>query len=227
MEITAIVTGAWNAFATKITTFLPKIIGALLILVAGWLLARLLRYATTKFLKLVKLDVAAEATGVKDFLGKGNVQKTVSEIIGALIYWFVMIIVVVASLDALGLPIVSDMLNAVVLYIPNVVAAVVVLTLGVLLGSFLSKVVETAASNAEIKFANILGKASLYVVVFFAGSIAVIQLGIGEEVIAAAFIILLGATALALSLAFGLGGREVAGDYLKKWLEDKRTAKKA
>jgi hypothetical protein len=227
MEITAVVTGAWNVFATKITSFLPQLIGSVLILVGGWLVARLLRYLSVKLLKLVKLDVAAEATGVKGFLEKGNVQKTVSEIIGSLIYWFVMIIVLVASLDALGLPLVSDMLNAVVLYIPNVVAAVVVLTLGVLLGSFLEKIVQTAASNAEISFAEGLGKASLYAVVFFAVSIALIQLGIGEEVVASAFIILFGASALALALAFGLGGREVAGEYLNKWLNQKKISKKA
>ena len=227
MEITAVVTGAWSAFATKISAFLPEMIGAVLILIAGWLLARFFRYLSVKLLKLVKLDVAAEATGVRAFLDKGNVHKTISEIIGSLVYWFVMVIVLVASLDALGLPIVSGMLKTVVLYIPNVVAAVVVLTLGVLLGSFLSKVVQTAASNAEISFSEGLGKTSLYAVVFFAATIALIQLGIGEDVVASAFIILFGATALALALAFGLGGREVAGEYLKKWLDNKKSAKKA
>jgi hypothetical protein len=71
-----------------------------------------------------------------------------------------------------------------------------------------------------------LGKAALYAIIFFSGAVALIQLGIGEEVVASAFIIAFGAAALALGLAFGLGGKEIAGDYLKKWLEEKKTPTK-
>ena len=187
----------------------------------------MIRYATVKFLKLIKLDTAAESTGVKEFLAKGNVHKSTSEIIGSLLYWFLMIIVLVASLDALGLPIVSDLLNAVVLYIPNVIAAVIVLTLGVLFGSLLSAVVRTAASNAGLGIAEELSKVAFYGIMVFASSIALIQLGIGKDVIESTFEILLGAVALAPALAFGLGGREVAAEYLKKWLETKKASKAA
>ena len=138
-----------------------------------------------------------------------------------------MILVLIASLDALGLPIVSDILDNIFLYIPNVVAAILVLSFGILLGNLLSAVVRTAASNAGLAIAEGLGKTALYAIIFFSGTIALVQLGIGEGVIASAFIISFGATALALALAFGLGGREIAAAYLKKWLEEKKnTAKK-
>ncbi|MFH0843861.1 MAG: hypothetical protein V1930_00155, partial [Pseudomonadota bacterium] len=81
----------------------------------------------------------------------------------------------------------------------------------------------TAASNAGLPIAEGMGKATFYTIVFFSGSIALIQLGIGEEVVTAAFVITFGATALALALAFGLGGKEAAADYLRKWLEEKKT----
>lgn len=227
MEVTAVVTDVWTAFSTKIGLFIPKLIGAMIIFLMGLLIARLVRYATVKFLKLIKLDTAAEKTGVRDFLAKGNIHKTSSEIIGSLLYWFLMIIVLVASLDALGLPIVSDLLNSVVLYIPNVIAAVIVLTMGVLLGNLLATVVRTAASNAGLGIAEELGKVALYAVMVFASSIALIQLGIGREVVAFTFEIILGSVALALALAFGLGGREMAAEHLKKWLETKKTQKQA
>jgi len=223
MELTTVVTGAWNAFATKITAFLPALIGAIIIFVAGWIIARLVKLGTERLLKLVRFNAATEKTGVNKFLKKGEIVKPPSEIVGSLVYWFIMILVIIASLDALGLPIVSDLLNSIFLYIPNVVAAIIVLVLGFLMGNLLSAVVRTAASNAGLKNAEGLGKISLYAIVVFVSAIALIQLGIGEEIVTAAFGIAFGATALAIALAFGLGGREMAAEYLKRWLEEKKT----
>jgi hypothetical protein len=226
MEVTTVVTGAWNAFATKITAFLPELIGAIIIFVVGWIIARLVKLGVEKLLKLVRFNTATEKTGVNKFLKKGEIIKAPSEIVGALVYWFIMILVLIASLDALGLPIVSDMLNSIFLYIPNVVAAIIVLVLGVLMGNLLAAVVRTAASNAGLKNAEGLGKISLYAIVVFVSAIALIQLGIGEEIVVSAFGLVFGAAALALALAFGLGGRDVAADYLKRWLAEKKTPAK-
>ena len=222
MEFTAVVTGAWSAFATRITAFLPKLIAAVIIFVVGWFVARLVRLAVVKLLGLIRFDTATEKTGVKAFLVKGNIVKTPSEIVGMFTYWFIMILVIIASFDALGLPIVSDLLNSIFLYIPNVVAAIIVLILGFLLGSLLAAVVRTATSNAGFKNAEAMGKVALVAIVFFSGAVALIQLGIGEEVVVSAFGIAFGAFALALALAFGLSGKDVAADYLKRWLEEKK-----
>ncbi len=226
MQVTTVVSGAWNAFATKITAFLPALIGAIIVFVVGWIVARLVKLTVVKLLTLIRFEKATEKTGVNEFLRKGNIAKTSSEIIGALVYWFIMILVIIASLDALGLPIVSDLLNSIFLYIPNVVAAVIVLILGFLLGNLLSTVVRTAASNAGLETAEGMGKVALYAIVFFSGAIALNQLGIGEEIVAAAFIIAFGAFALAMAIAFGLGGRDAAAEYLKRWLEEKKTPAK-
>ena len=118
MEITAVVKGAWDAFATKITVFLPELIGAIIIFVAGLIIAKFINMGVVKLLRLVRFDSAAEKTGVKAFLDKGKILKMPSEIIGSLTYWFVMILVIIASMDALGLPIVSGILNDIFLYIP-------------------------------------------------------------------------------------------------------------
>jgi hypothetical protein len=226
MEITTVVTGAWNAFATKITAFLPELIGAIIIFIGGWIVARLVKLGVVKFLALVRFEKATEKTGVQEFLKKGGIVKTPSEILGSLVYWFIMILVIIAALDTLGLPIVSDLLNSIFLYIPNIVAAIIVLILAVLVGNLLSAVVRTAASNAGLKHAEGLGKMALYALIFFSGAIALIQLGIGEEIVTAAFGIAFGAFALALALAFGLGGRDAAAEYLKRWLEEKKAPAK-
>ncbi|MGM0428507.1 MAG: mechanosensitive ion channel family protein [Thermodesulfobacteriota bacterium] len=223
MEIMATVTGAWNAFATKITAFLPLLIGAIIIFIIGWIIARLIRAGVVRLLRLIRFDSAGEKAGLNEFLSKGNITKTPSEIIGSLVYWFIMILVLIASLDALGLPIVSDMLNDIFLYIPNVVAAVIVLVLGILFGNLLSTVIRTAASNAGVTAAPTLGNIAFYAIIFFSGAIAMIQLGVGEKIVASAFVIVFGASALAMALAFGIGGREIAAEYLRKWLEKKVT----
>ena len=221
MELTTIVIGAWNAFSTKVMGFLPNLIGAVIIFVAGWLFSRIVKLGVVKLLKLIRFDTAGEKTGLNEFLQKGNLTKTPTQIVGTLIYWFFMILVLIASLDALGLPIVSDMLNEVFLYIPNVVAAIIVLVLGMLFGNLVSAVVRTTASNADIAAADGLGKAALYAIILFSASIALVQLGIGEDIVASAFIIAFGATALAIAIAFGLGGKDLATDLMKKWLEQK------
>ncbi|HUT71292.1 MAG TPA: hypothetical protein VMW89_11500 [Desulfatiglandales bacterium] len=223
MQVTTVVTGAWNAFATKITAFLPALIGAIIIFVIGWIVARLVRLGVVKLLALVRFDKATEKGGVNEFLKKGDITKTPSEILGILVYWFIMILVIIASLDALGLPIVSDLLNSIFLFIPNVVAAIIVLILGFLVGNLLAAVVRTAASNAGLKAADGMGKLALYALVIFSVAIALDQLDIGEDIVAAGFIIAFGAVALALALAFGLGGRDAAADYLKRWLVEKKT----
>ena len=225
MQITTVVKGAWEAFAAKIIAFLPMLIGAVIIFVAGLLAARLLKYLIMKLLKLVHLDQAGEKTGLNEFLKKGNVLKPPSEIVGMLVYWFFMILVLIATLDALGLPIVSELLDDVFYYIPNVVAAIIVIVLGILLGNLLSSVVRTAASNAGLAVAEGLGKAALYAIVFFSAVIALVQVGIGADVVESAFVIAFGAVALALAIAFGLGGKDVAAGYLQKWLKETKTPK--
>lgn len=226
MEITAVVQGAWDAFATKITVFLPKFLGAIIIFVIGLLIAKLINLSIGKFLRLIRFDTAAEKTGIREFLNKGHILKNPSEIIGSLAYWFIMILVIIASLDALGLPIVSDILNDIFLYIPNVVAAIIVMILGIMFANLLSAIVRTAASNAGLASSDGLGKLALVAVIYFSCAVALIQLGIGKEIVASAFALVFGAAALALALAFGLGGKDVAAQYLKKWLEEKKPSGK-
>jgi len=225
MQITTVVKSAWDAFNAKIMAFLPMLIGAVIIFIAGLIVAKLIKMILVRFLRLIRFDIAADKTGIKGFLEKGGVVKTPSEIIGSLIYWFVMILTIIASFDALGLPIVSDLLNDIFLYIPNVVAAIIVLILGILFGNLLATVIRTAASNAGFSAAEGLGKAALYAIISFSTAIGLVQLGIGEELVAAVFVTAFGAIALALALAFGLGGKDVASGYLKKWFEKGKTAK--
>ncbi len=219
MQLMATVQSAWEAFATQITTFIPLLIGAIIIFVVGWLAAKLSKSIISKLLSKLQLDRTSEKTGLREFLQKGNVTQQPSEIVGSLTYWFIMLLTLVASLDALGLPIASDILNEIFLYIPNVIAAVLVLILGIFLGSLLSTFIQTAVANAGFSNPESMGNIALYAVIFFSGTIALSQLGVGSEIVTAAFILAFGGFSLACGLAFGLGGKDVAAEYLQKWLQ--------
>ncbi len=222
MEILSTVQNAWQAFVTQITIFIPLLLGAIIIFVVGWFAAKISKRVISKVLSKLQLDKTSEKTGLKEFLQKGNVTQQPSEIVGLLTYWFIMLLTLVASLDTLGLPIASDILNEIFLYIPNVVAAVLVLILGIFLGNLLSSVVQTTVANAGFSNPESMGKISLYAVIFFSGTIALSQLGVGSEIVTAAFILAFGGFSLACGLAFGLGGKDVAAEYLQQWLQKEK-----
>jgi len=226
MNLTASITNAWESFAVTVVAYLPQIIGAIIIAVVGVFLAKIVKRVLIKILQKLRFEKITEKAGVDEMLRKGEIEHTPSDLIGIFTYWFILILVSIAALDALGLPIVSDMLNSIFLYIPNVVAAIVVLLLGFLFGNLLASVVRTAAANADVSSPDALGKVALYAIVIFSGFIALHQLQIAEDLMVAAFIIAFGAASLALALAFGLGGKDIAAEKLKSWSDNQKSKAK-
>ncbi len=226
MNLTASITNAWESFAVTVVAYLPQIIGAIIIAVVGVFLAKIVKRVLIKILQKLRFEKITEKAGVDEMLRKGEIESTPSDLIGIFTYWFILILVSIAALDALGLPIVSDMLNSIFLYIPNVVAAIVVLLLGFLFGNLLASVVRTAAANADVSSPDALGKVALYAIVIFSGFIALHQLQIAEDLMVAAFIIAFGAASLALALAFGLGGKDIAAEKLKSWSDNQKSKAK-
>lgn len=222
MNTVATVTGAWNAFATKIGAFLPDFFAALIILILGWMGCNIVKRIAIRVLRVCQFDTLAERAGIKQIIDRGGIQQTSSEILGTLLFWFLFLIFIVATLDTLNLTGAKETLHTIYLYIPKIVAALVMLILGLYFASFLETVTRTSCANAGLQQAGSIGRT-----VYFATTIFVIAgifeiLGIASEIVVWAFILVFGALCLALALAFGLGGREVAGRYLEKWLEDKK-----
>lgn len=225
MSIVATVTGAWNAFATKVGAFLPDLLAAMIILVLGWIGCNLVRVISVRLFKLFQLDSLADRSGIGRVLERGGIKQNASEILGLLVFWFFFLIVIVATLDTLGLPGVTDTLNAVFLYLPRVAAAIVILILGLYLASFIETVTRTSCANAGLQQADSIGRVTYYATVVFiiAGILEVLE--IASEIVVWAFILIFGSVCLALAIAFGLGGREVAARFLEKWLEERQDHK--
>jgi hypothetical protein len=195
----------------------PKIIGFLLIIVAGWFVASLIERGLAAVLRSIRFNDLASRAGLTDFIQRMGMNTDASGMIGLVVKWFVRLIALVVAFDALGLPAVSEVLRQLLLWLPNVVVALVVLVIGGLAARALSNVVRGAASEAGLSNSDFLAKAASVVVWAFAIVVAVNQLGIATELVNTLFMAVVGALALGLGLAFGLGGRETAAEILRKW----------
>ncbi len=215
---------------------IPKIIGFAVILIVGWLLASLVEKAVAAVLRAVRFNDLAAKSGLAGFVNKmnaggGSMATTQGShhhragaldpagMIGLIAKWFVRLIAAVVAFDALGLPAVSEVLRDLLLWLPNVIVALVVLVIGGLAARALSNLVRGAASEADLSNANLLAKVASALVWAFAIVVAVNQIGIATELVNTLFMAFVGAIALGLGLAFGLGGRETAGRILSKWYD--------
>lgn len=225
MSIVATVSGAWNAFATKVGAFLPDLFAAIIILFLGWVGCNIAKRVAIRVLKMCQFDALADRSGISTALERGGIKQSAAEILGLLIFWFFFLIVIVAVLNALGLTGVTETLNAIYLYIPKVVAAVVVLILGLYLANILESITRTSCANTGLRHAEAIGLVSYYATVVFIIAAILHILQIAAEIVMWAFVSVFGAICLALAIAFGLGGREVAARYLEKWLEEKEKSK--
>jgi hypothetical protein len=215
------VTGFWNAFVTKIAVFLPNLLFAINVILVGWVVCNVIKRIVVRVLRLCQLDALAERSGIKQALERGGIRQTVSDIMGLLVFWFLFLIAIVTTLETLNLSGATDTLHTIYLYIPKIMAALVVLILGLYFANFLETLTRTSCANAGLEQAASIGRAAYFgSVVFVVAGIFEI-LNIATEIVIWAFILVFGAVCLALALAFGLGGREVAARYLEKWLEQK------
>ncbi|HVE53058.1 MAG TPA: small-conductance mechanosensitive ion channel [Ramlibacter sp.] len=196
---------------------IPKIIGFALIIIAGWFIASLIERGLAALLRSIRFNELAERAGLSDFIRKMGMDTDAAGMIGLVVKWFVRLIALVVAFDALGLPAVSEVLRQLLLWLPNVVVALVVLVIGGLAARALSNVVRGAASEAGLTNTNFLAKSAMVVVWAFAIVVAVNQLGIATELVNTLFMAIVGALALSLGLAFGLGGRDTAAEIVRKW----------
>src|SRR5215204_3710189 len=198
-----------NALSTFLS-YLPQLVGAIIILIIGYVVAKVLQAVVGRVLRGVGFDGWMERGGIKQFFDRAQTNHTPATILGLLVFWFVFIIALTMATDALGIPQVSAVLGELIAYIPSIIAAILILILAALLANFLSGIVRGATGS------DLLASIARYAIIVYAVFAAITQLGIAVELTAPTFLILLGAVALAAAIAFGIGGREVARDILEK-----------
>ena len=197
----------------------PKILGFVFIVLIGWLLATLVEKGVAALLRTIRFNDLAERSGLANFVRKMGTESDSAGMIGAVTKWFVRLIALVVAFDALGLPAVSDVLRQLLMWLPHVVVALVVLVIGGLAARALGNLVRGAAAEGGLGNPQFLAKVANTLVWAFAIVVAVNQIGIATELVNTLFMAVVGAVALALGLAFGLGGRDTASRLLQRWYE--------
>lgn len=224
MPVTTTVTNWSDAMMTSLAgamalffAAIPKILGFILIIVIGWIVASLIEKGVRGLLHAVKFDNLAERAGLSDFVHKMGVKTDSSGFLALVIGWFIRLIVLVVAFDALGLPAVSDVLRQLLLWLPNLVVGLVVLVIGGLLARAASSLVRGATAEAGFDNPDRLAKVASVAIWAFAIVVAVNQIGIAATLVNTLFMGVIGALSLGAALAFGLGGRETAGEIVRKW----------
>jgi hypothetical protein len=200
----------------QIGAFQPRLLLAIVVLVVGWLVARLVRFAIVKALHAINFNVVTEKAGIDRFLSQGGADVDTIRVLGGLFYWLVILAALMIAFNSLDLAYVTDLLGRVVLFVPRVMVAVVILVFGAYFARFIGTAVATYLRNLGAREASLMGRLALYAIMTFAIMIALDQLGLGD-IIRETFLVLVGAIALALALAFGLGGQKRAADLLERW----------
>ncbi|PIU78335.1 MAG: hypothetical protein COZ28_02945 [Candidatus Moranbacteria bacterium CG_4_10_14_3_um_filter_44_15] len=202
----------WERFIN----FLPALVGAVLVFVAGWIVAVALGKVVEHIFKMIKVDDVMEKAGTKARFEKAGVKLDVAKFLGGLVKWFLILVFLMAATDILKLVQVTNFLNSIILYLPNVVVAAVILAVAFLVANFVYAVVKGSTKVAGIVSATLLATVAKWAIVIFGFLAALIQLGIASSLINTLFIGLVAMLALAGGLAFGLGGKDEAAAILKK-----------
>lgn len=214
--ITLSLIGLWE----RVFGFLPELLGALLVFLLGAIVAVALGKVAEKLIGLLRIDQLLEKMNIGERLKDSGIQIKVSKFFGGLVKWFLMLVFLMAATDILKLTQVSEFLNNVIFYIPNVVIATIILSVAFLLGNFVFHAVKSSTRVAGVVSAAFLAAIAKWAIILFGLLAALIQLGIAASLVNTIFIGLVAAFSLAFGLAFGLGGKEEAALILKKVRED-------
>ncbi len=211
-----VVVGSFAMLWAGFLDFVPKLIGALIVLIIGLIVAAGLDALVEKVFETVRLDAFLEKIGLRPVFERAGLKLRGAYFLGRLVYWFVVLGFLLAISDTLGLYALSGFLTSVVDYIPNVIAAVLILLASLVLGHFLRRVVTASVLSAKLHAAHFLGTLVWWVVVVFGFLAALAQLNIAAQIVQTIVTGFIAMLALAGGLAFGLGGRDYAHHLLEK-----------
>ena len=208
MEFTQVLVDAMASVWTPIAAFIPRLFGAMVVVLLGFVVAKFLDTLLSKLLGKIGLDRLMAGTGLTKLLSRAGIQVPVSTLIGKIVYWFVLLIFLVTAAESLGLERVSATLDVLALYLPKVFGAALVLLAGVLLAQLVSGLVRGAAEGGG------LGRVAQGLVIIISISVAIGQLEVKTDLLNNVIAIVLISVGLAVALALGLGSRDIASQIL-------------
>ncbi|MBT2325465.1 hypothetical protein J7E62_24335 [Variovorax paradoxus] len=206
-----------RAILFQIGAFLPRLLIALVVVLGGWVLAKLARFTVIKALRAINFNVLTERAGLDGFLRQGGMPGDTTSLFGVLAYWLVILAALLIAFNGLGLTYITDLLGRVVWFVPNVFVALMVLAFGSYFARFVGDTVTTYGRNAKLQDAVFLGKLAQYAIMVFVVLIALDQIKVGGDIVRESFLVILAGVVFALALAFGLGGKDWAAERIEQW----------
>lgn len=204
-------------FLLRVADFVPRLALALVVVIVGWLLAKAARFAIVRGLRAINFHVVTQRAGLDGFLRDGGIRTDITDILGLMVYWLVILGALVIAFNSLGLTYVTDLLGRVILFVPKVMVALLVLAFGAYFARFIANAITAYCKNVHIQDAELLGRLGQYAILTFVVLIALDQVNIGGDIVRQSFLIILAGVIFALALAFGLGGKEWAAELLERW----------
>jgi hypothetical protein len=202
--------------------FAPNLLAMLTILIAGIIVARVIRWALRKFLTAIKFDSWSDRKGFTVTMRKGDVWTKPTEAVSRAVFWFLILATLMAGLSALKIQAIDRLVAQSVLYLPRVLSAVLILVIGFLFAGFLSRAVLIALVNRGYHAAKLLAEAVRLLLIVLLLAMALEQLQVAPNIVVAAFSIIFGGIVVALSIAFGVGGIDAARKMIEKGAAEKR-----
>ncbi len=207
-----------RAGAGEMGSFVPALAGAVVILLVGWFVARQVQRWMNQTLARLDFNRVAAAGGLDEVVGRTGSRLDPVHALAKLIFWLVMLVTILLASAALGLESINEMFGRMLGFIPALIAAIVIIILGLIVGEFVrSLILASAGTVSGVPTVAKIAKGAVIVIAIF---MALQQLGVGEDIVTSAFTLILGAIALAVGLAFGLGNRELAGEITRRWYEE-------
>ena len=205
-----------NRFLEKVIIFLPNLLAMITILVVGFFVAWVFKRLLFRFLKAIQFDRVTRQWGLADVLSKGGVSYSPANLLSRFFYGVIVLVTLILGINALEVAATQNLIAQFFNYLPHLFAAVIILIIGYLIAIFLGQATLIAAVNAQMESAKLLSRLVRWFLIVFSLTMALYQLGIAEKVITAAFSVIFGGIVLALAIAFGWGGRELAKDFLER-----------
>jgi hypothetical protein len=212
----AAITNSFNKFLGKIITFLPNLLAMITILVVGFFIAWIFKYLLFRFLRAIQFDKVSERWGLTRVLSKGGLVYSPANLLSRFFYWIIVLITLLLGINALEVPATQNLITQLFNYLPHLFAAIIILVIGYLISIFLGQATLIAAVNAQMESARLLSRSVRWFIIILSLTMALFHLGIAEKVVLAAFTITFGGIVLALAIAFGWGGRDLAKDFLER-----------
>ena len=223
MDLADTLATSFNQVVNDLITALPAIIGAIVILLVGWVIAKVVSGIVRRLVERSGADrTVAERS--KDVYGQRSNALVPSKLAGMITFWVIMVVFLIAAANFLGWPQVSDLLNDFIAWLPNLIVAVIILIAAPVVGRIVRGAVETGSAQVGMSSGRTLGRIAELAVIGFAVLIAINQVGIATDLVNILFIGLVAALALGFGLAFGLGGREVAAQVTQNWYDRSKEA---